>query len=77
MNYKWQEVICPFCKKGFTTMIYEEYDLQVKHDEKELRGWISKCPKCMKEVFAVEGSREGQDPSSYPEEAITWNWILR
>ncbi len=76
-KYKYQEVLCPFCKKGYTTRVFDEYDIIVKYEGNELKGWSDKCPKCDSDVFVVENEIEGKDLSVFPEDSITEFWILR
>ena len=76
-NYRFQEVLCPFCKKSYMTRIYDEYDIVVMHDGKTIKGWRDSCPKCDSSVFVIENEFEGKDLSEYPKEEIQEYWFLR
>ena len=76
-NYRFQDVLCPFCKKSYMTRVFDEYDVVVNHKGKTLNGWKDTCPKCGSQVFVVENEFKGKDLSEYPEEEIKEYWILR
>ena len=76
-NYRFQDVLCPFCKKSYMTRIYDDYDLIVEFNGNVLNGWYDRCPKCNEDVFVVENDNEGKDLSQYPKESITVHFILR
>ena len=75
--YRFQDVLCPFCKKSYMTMVYDDYDVTVIHDGEIIKGWSDRCPKCGSDVFVVENEFNGQDISEYPDEEIHWRWVLR
>ncbi len=76
-KYRFQNVLCPFCKKSYMTRIFNDYDIIVNYNSEVLSGWSDRCPKCNSSVFVVENEYEGKDLSVYPEKSITRNWILR
>ena len=76
-NYRFQDVLCPFCKKSYMTRVFDEYSVIVKQDGKTLKGWRDRCPKCDSEVFVVENDFYGKDLSNYTEEEIQEFWYLR
>ena len=39
-NYRFQEVLCPFCNKSYLTRIEDVHNTTVKHDGKTMSGWI-------------------------------------
>lgn len=69
-NYRFQDVLCPFCKKSFMTRVYDEYGITVYHDGKTINGWRDICPKCSAEVFVVENEFNGKSLSEYPDEEV-------
>ena len=76
-NYRFQEVLCPFCKKSYMTRIYDDYDIIVRHGDITMNGWKDICPKCDSLVFVVENEFNGKDLSEYLEEEIEEYWYLR
>ncbi len=76
-KYRFQEVLCPFCKKSYVTRVFDDYDVTVKHDGETINGWRDICPKCGSNVFVIENEFKGKDISEYPEKEIQEYWRLR
>lgn len=76
-NYRFQEVLCPFCNKKYMTRIYDEYDISLEKDGEILGGWSDICPKCAKWLFVAEGILEGINLDIYSEEKIHRRMVLR
>lgn len=75
-NYRFKEVLCPFCKKKYMTQISDDHDIEIIGNS-SLKGWITNCTKCNREFFAVDGASEGIDLNKIPEESIRRTYRLR
>ncbi len=63
-EYKFQDVLCPYCKKSFMAMVYDTYDCTITKDNQIYNGWFNWCPKCNGEVIIVENVFEGEKEDS-------------
>ena len=72
-KYRFQDVLCPYCKKSFMTMIYDNYDCSITKENQIYNGWFDRCPKCNGSVIVIENVFEGEKEDSCEYKILSFN----